>query len=161
METKNCHFAGIIRRIFVALILLFLCSTPIFYLIIAKTDKISLYITVRSLRLLLAILIGYKIRRENLGIYSNNEPQRKKSASLTLGIICISILLHLVGITPRLYLTISHTIGIYGLRSIPLFLAILWEQLFSGDLYWSILLCLAMVFLKYPNIARKKLYSKG
>lgn len=144
-----------LKKIFVSILLLFLCSIPVFFLMVSLDTNAYIYMSARILRFLLVIVIGCFIRKRNQKIL-NTEMLKMKFDYLILGIIIISLLLHYTNITPSLYGSISYSIGVYNLETTPLFLAVLWEQLFSGDLYWSILLCLSIVFLDCPTpIARK------
>lgn len=54
--------------------------------------------------------------------------------------------LHFTGTSQHVYGVISGMLWIYHPDKTPLPLAVVWEQLFSGDLYWVLLLCLAIVF---------------
>lgn len=157
MRIKHHPFYSILTQLFVALVSLFLCSTPVFYFIVSlgATERYApyIYMAARTLRLLAAVVLSLAIHKRNQKIFVHNDLLRKKFVHFTLGYICLSIWLHFGNVTPTLYSTISHTIGIYNLETTPLFLAVLWEQLFAGDLYWSILLGLLIVF--YMPTSRK------
>lgn len=135
----------IFRKTFIYVILLFLLTIPIFYILIfyEKQGKyiLYLYIIFRFFRFILLVVLGCLIRNKNKNVILFH----KKITVFFLGCIFISIWLHLENITIKLYFTISHLIGIYS-QGTPLFLAVLGEQLLSGDLYWGTLLCLTIVF---------------
>lgn len=154
---NNYPLHRVLRNMFLSVLLLFLCSIPIFYLTVtaqlnAEGSKEifygNLYIALRGLRLLLAVLLGCFIRKKNQEILSYHEEKRKKFRNILLVWVGISVWLHIDGTTAHLYGTVSETLGIFQ-GKVPVFLAVVWEQMLAGDLYWSILLCLVILFVGY------------
>lgn len=154
-------------KLFGVILLLFLCSIPILYFSIyfnsTGTDKVltSVYVIARILRFLVLIVISCVIRKSSREILVCHMLLRKKVMNFVFCLICVSIWLHVVNITPPLYYTVSDMVGIYHLENTPLLLSVLWEQLFSGDLYWSILLSLSIVFFSCPTPPDKGTHRKS
>lgn len=138
-----------LRDSLAALFLLFLCSVPIAYITVAS-DSVwpYLYISMRIGRFILAAAVGFWVRRRYYKVIYKNEPLRKKSVFVVAVCICVGVLLHITNISEKLYL--SMFARIYSpVSNTDLLLAILCEQLFSGDLYWSILICIAIVCFRF------------
>ena len=150
MSTHTSIFRTTVFRI----VLLFLCSLPVFYLdvflALQGTDLPYLYVACRGLRFLAVVLIAWSIRQKSRDAL-RTEPKSARFTWILLGLLCVSLALHVMDITPKLYFSISSTLGIYGERTVPLFFAVLWEQLFSGDFYWGILIGLTVVCFPAPG----------
>lgn len=147
--SKNIYLYSILKKAILYTTILFLLTIPIFYmLIVCELNGRSipnLYVSLRFLRLMLVLMPAFSIRKKNKDILFSNKETRKFTVFF-LGCIAVSILLHIENITPKLYRTISDTVGIYGHSNVPLLFSVLWEQMLSGDLYWSLLLSLLIIF---------------
>lgn len=139
-------------NILVAMLLLFVCSVPI-----ARFAALSVSgsIILKTIRLLLVIAISLIIRGKSREALDQNKSKRGMYVCIIIGFICASVCLHFSNATPWLYGVVSTSIGIYSERTPP-FLTILWEQLFAGDLYWSILLSLVIVFFDVKRLVNKQ-----
>ena len=144
--TKKHPFYNLLKSTIILILAVFLFSIPFFYAIIACNLSGSIYVAVRVLRFAVVMILAIIIRINNHGVYTNHEQTWKKIRNLFLYVSGISILLHIDGIVYEIYMTLSVSLGIYNSTKIPLFFQVLWEQLFSGDLYWNILLALTIVF---------------
>lgn len=150
MSTHTSIFRTTVFRI----VLLFLCSLPVFYLdvflALQGKDLPYLYVACRGLRFLAVVLIAWSIRQKSRDAL-RTEPKSARFTWILLGLLCVSLALHVMDITPKLYFSISSTLGIYGARTVPLFLAVLWEQFLSGDFFWAVLLGLTIVCFTAPK----------
>ncbi len=148
MKKRWRPFVKLGAKMAAALLALFLCSVPLFYAVIFSVGGWQPYVAARVIRFLLAAGIGWRFRRKGLLLFGDWEPERKRALLFVSACIAVSLLLHVTGVTPGLYWTITSTLGMMGPRAdghiAP---AVLWEQLFSGDLYWSILFCLAFILV--------------
>lgn len=135
---------NILKKLLMINLILFVCSTPFFYATIVL--RIDIYVTLRLIRFISSITIGFLFcrKREEL-IFARN--QLSALTKICIGLVLVSIWLHSENTIHKLCFTISSTIGIHSQGS-PIFLRVLWEQLFTEDIYWSILLCLT-IFLFY------------
>lgn len=141
---------SILKKIVVIVLLVFLCSIPFVYAIVLLemngSQSTHGYIVTRGIRLFLIAIVGLVVRKKNKKELSGIEAKKKLLMLCILGLICVSICLHVSHIPLKIYIATSHAIGIFDLNRVPLLISVLWEQLFAGDLYWSILLCLTIVF---------------
>lgn len=141
---------------FFGILLLFLLSVPVFYFIIDGTqakiisDNGLWYVAARALRFLLAGGLCCLIRRKNKAILLEDKALGKKVLAAFGAAICLCLILHFHGFSAHLYGTVSNMIGVYTNTESHLFLSVLWEQLFAGDLLWSLLLFLPILFLSRP-----------
>lgn len=131
-----------------AILSLFLISVPITYMsVVANNAWQYLYISMRAVRILLVFAIGYLFRKRYYSIISNNEFSRKKIMLFLVILIFISLLLHISGMSEKLYFSISSSLRIFWVESkFNILKAVLWEQFFCGDFYYSILLCSFTLF---------------
>ena len=148
MKKRWRPFVKLGAKMAAALLALFLCSVPLFYAVIFSVGGWQPYVAARVIRFLLAAGIGWRFRRKGLLLFGDWEPERKRALLFVSACIAVSLLLHVTGVTPGVYWTITSTLGMMGPQAdghiAP---AVLWEQLFSGDLYWSILFCLAFILV--------------
>lgn len=165
MTIDNRSLFHVLMKMLVILLMLFLCSVPIFYLTvyysIYSRDLSNVYIVARAIRFLAVILIGCIMRKRNQEILIQSGSFRKKLMNLILGLICVSIWLHYDNTTARLYHAVSDIVDISNLESTPLFLSVLWEQLFVGDFYWSILICLSIMLVTFRLPTKRKLQKNA
>lgn len=147
----NNNMMKVVLSIFVTMLTLFLCSIPIAWI---ATRSVLGSIILKATRFLLVIIISFIIRKKSQGIFDQNKAKRDKYICIIIGAICVSVCLHYADITPKLYGTISYSIGIYS-EATPPFLSILWEQIFAGDLFWSILVSLTIVFFDFKCLINK------
>ena len=152
--STHSSISQVFRTAIFRVALLFLCSLPVFYLDVSLSLQGRglpyLYAACRGLRFLTVVLIAWSIRQKSRDAL-RAEPKSARFTRILLGLLCVSLILHVMDITPKLYFSISSTLGIYGARTVPLFFAVLWEQLFSGDFYWGILICLSVVCFTAPK----------
>lgn len=149
----------ILFAVCIKLFILFFCLTPVFYYLnilqnISIHTVIHLYIFARILRILLAFLICYVVRQKNKKVLINQNNQRKQILFIIIKCIFFYSLLTLGNIAPKIYRTLSYTLGMLPKAGEPSFLAVLWEQLLNGDLFWAILLGCVIVF--FP-VSRKEM----
>lgn len=160
MRLEIRSVSRILVKTIVLIFVLFLVSTPVFYWIISSSangrDFTYVYVTARSVRLIAALVMSYVIRKRHQEVLAQAVAQKKKLFNVLFCLICFSVFLRLHHTTSKLYSAISHMIGIYDSDVTPLFLTVLWEQLFAGDLYWSILLGLSIVFFTHQRPAKLK-----
>ncbi len=149
----NNSIIKVISSISVAMLFLFLCSTPIAW--IATCSGVLGSIILKATRFLLVIIISFIIRKRSQSIFAQSRAKKDKYLYIIIGAICVSVCLHYMNITTTLYGTISHSIGIYS-ETMPPFLSILWEQIFAGDLFWSILISLLIVFFDFECLINKR-----
>lgn len=146
-------------KVLLPILVLFLCSIPVFYGIVLSSMAGGgypyLYILARLFRFLLVIAISCIVCVRNQEILVQADAKRKTRFHFIVDGILVSILLHLTGVTTDLYWGLSNIIGIYHSEATPLFLSVLWEQLFAGDLYWGILVGLGIVFFPWRQIFRR------
>lgn len=141
----NNSIIKVVLSISVVMLILFLCSTPIAWI---ATRSVLGSIILKATRFLLVIIISFIIRKRSKSIFDQNIAKRDKYLYIIIGAICVSVCLHYANISTTIYGTISHSIGIYH-ETMPPFLSILWEQIFAGDLFWSILVSLLIVFFDF------------
>lgn len=150
--------------LFAALLLLFLCSTLVFYPMIryfrAQAGEYNpwsptanwIYIAVRAAWLVLALAVCNLVRKKNSAALDGCGPLRKKALTVSLAAFAVCALLDALWILDKAYFTVDAMIGV---TRWPLFLAVLWEQLFYGDMGWMLLVGSVILFL--PAMGRKKL----
>ena len=80
--------------------------------------KPYLYVACRGLRFLAVVLIAWSIRQKSRDAL-RTEPKSARFIWILLGLLCVSLALHVMDITPKLYFSISSTLGIYGERTVP------------------------------------------
>ena len=143
----------ILRNTCVAVLLVFLCTIPVFYgLIVASIDIHGIYypyIIARLLRFPLLILtIGLITRRNNRDLLNQEDCQKDRDLifKLTCISLCLAAYMYITGRYQHIYGVLSGMFWIFRPDRTPLVLTCLWEQLFSGDLFWILLLSLAIVF---------------
>lgn len=147
-----------------ALVLLYLCSTLVFYPMIrlfraqaGENNPWSItanwtYIAVRGAWLMLALAVCGLVRKKTHSALEDCGPLRKKALTVSLAAFGVCALLDALWILDKAYFTVDAMIGV---RRWPLFPAVLWEQLFYGDLGWMLLIGCVILFL--PGMGRKKL----
>lgn len=154
LASKERSLYNILWCVFFLVLMIFLCSVPVFYIIVSHDLKYAIkafsypYAITQLLRFIAVVIIACIIRTKYRSIFVQHDVQRKGFMNVIIFCICISILLHIGDITPHLYGVISAMLRIFEPETTPLFLTILWEQLFSGELYWSILLATTIVFFR-------------
>jgi len=154
MLLKGNSIRGIIARAFGCTVVLFLISCPVAYLdllatVAGKNIPFS-YLILRLIRFSLAVFIGYKLRVNNHAMIAQNEPMRKR---VLIGIAAALLLAGVLIFTrfgETVYMTLTYRLGLSTPPKSMYFWAISWEQLFSGDLFWSILACVSVAFFKNP-----------
>lgn len=158
----------VLRNVCAAVLLVFLCTIPVFYGLTAAGlpagGIYAPYIIARLLRFPLMILpIGLVARARNRDLLAQADGQKDRGVIFTLTCVCIGIavFLHVSGTSQHIYGVISGMLWIYHPDKTPLPLAVVWEQLFSGDLYWILLLCLAVVFRPQLSAVRVRRSSPG
>ncbi len=112
------------------------------------------YVGLRVLRFLLAGLLCWLIGRKNKGLFLQNPEQCKKILKVFAAAIVLCLIFHFDGFFAHLYGKVSNMIGVYTNAESHLFLSVLWEQLFNGDLLWSVLLCFPLLFA--GNLSKKQ-----
>lgn len=144
----------VLASTFLKVLLLFLLSVPVFYLIVASqlkgADYSLWYVGLRVLRFLLAGLLCWLIGRKNKGLFLQNPEQCRKILKVFAAAIVLCLIFHFDGFFAHLYGKVSNMIGVYTNAESHLFLSVLWEQLFNGDLLWCMLLFLPILFLGRP-----------
>ena len=102
MSTHTSIFRTTVFRI----VLLFLCSLPVFYLdvflALQGKDLPYLYVACRGLRFLAVVLIAWSIRQKSRDAL-RTEPKSARFIWILLGLLCVSLALHVMDITPKLY----------------------------------------------------------
>lgn len=168
MTSKKRVLSGVFWQVFFSVLALFLCFTPVFYWIVLHNlergdHRFSYpYAIVQILRFALVIGAACIIRNKNRNILVQYAAQGKTFMKVILSFLIIGIILRISNIIPHLYGEISALLQIYNLEVTPLFLAVLWEQLFAGALYWSVLLAMVIVLFRQKpekgnvSIAAKK-----
>lgn len=153
---ENCKkLFDLLVRVFMGLLLLYLISLIPFTIIIFQDSGEGIpyaYILARVLRIVLGIALCWVIRNRTRKALTFITVRRIWLEVIILGILVVSIFLFLCGAGDKFYYTITDVIGLYPLSRAPVFLAILWEQLFSIDFFWSILLGIAI--LLFPISAK-------
>ena len=148
----------VLASTFLKVLLLFLLSVPVFYLIVAAqlkgADYGLWYVGLRVLRFLLAGLLCWLTGRKNKGLFLQNPEQCKKILKVFAAAIVLCLIFHFDGFFAHLYGKVSNMIGVYTNAESHLFLSVLWEQLFNGDLLWSVLLCFPLLFA--GNLSKKQ-----
>lgn len=96
-----------------------------------------LYMAARLMRLTLCIALALPVRKR-LGAAGGAESGR--ICRFLLAALVLVTLLCMNGWGEKFYLAVSYRAGIYGPENAPLFLAVLWEQVFSVDLLYSALI---------------------
>ena len=154
---RNILSGAFLRALFVAfnqILLVFLCSTPIFCILIdhsrfGVTGALAfVVITVRVIRFFLAIALTYRVRKM---ISDLDDTMRKRMLMVVLVLTLVCILLEMNKGLSKFYWGISDSLGIYE-NNMPFFLTVLWEQLFYGDMGWTLLLCFVLLFLPVGRI---------
>lgn len=142
-KLENHVYYRMLKRVFIINAVLSVCAAPVVYAILLFMSE-DIYLLFRLIKFISMILIGFLFCRKREEIVSRD--QVLKSTALSLSLIFVSLWLEFQKIPHKFYLTVSSTIGIYN-QGTPLFLTVLWEQIFSGDLYWSMILCPALALL--------------
>ncbi len=155
MPVNNVSLSKTLGKLFACILLLVVCVT---LAICAVGDHVWLYIGVRALFFLLVALTAFSFRKNVQAVLSKNEPRRKMVMAALLLVAAVSFCLHAADITPRIFYTITYSLSIYDL---PLFWAFLWEELFLGDLYWSILLSLVILCARRPALGTSHAIQAG
>ncbi len=148
----------VLASTFLKVLLLFLLSVPVFYLIVAAqlkgADYSLWYVGLRVLRFLLVGALCWLTGRKNKGLFLQNPEQCKKILKVFAAAIVLCLIFHFDGFFAHLYGKVSNMIGVYTNAESHLFLSVLWEQLFNGDLLWSVLLCFPLLFA--GNLSKKQ-----
>lgn len=80
-----------------------------------------------------------------------DDTMRKRMLMVVLVLTLVCILLEMNKGLSKFYWGISDSLGIYE-NNMPFFLTVLWEQLFYGDMGWTLLLCFVLLFLPVGRI---------
>lgn len=134
---------------------LFLLFTPLFYAVIAQDlsrgweGSWVVYLGLRGLRLLLALVLWRGIRRR---VVLAGEPRGGRGFAAALGCALVYALLCWQGTVWRLYMTVAALPALRYPESIPLPAAVLLEQLLDGRLLGCVLLGLVVVLA--PKLRR-------
>ncbi len=153
-------FRQVLASTFLKVLLLFLLSVPVFYFIDVATSKgandsiVYLNLGLRALRFLLVGALCWLTGRKNKGLFLQNPEQCKKILKVFAAAIVLCLIFHFDGFFAHLYGKVSNMIGVYTNAESHLFLSVLWEQLFNGDLLWSVLLCFPLLFA--GNLSKKQ-----
>lgn len=129
--------------VFAGLFLLFLCSAPVFYMFVYS--GVYIYLGLKILRFLLAVTGCCLLRGKQKEVLVHHPDQRKKI--FFAGIVCIVIcfVLSVGGTVDKFYYGLSQVLGVLPGR-VPDFVVVLWEQLFSSEFLWTVLICCILVF---------------
>lgn len=129
--------------VFVRLLLLFLCLTPVFYMFVYS--GVYVYLGLKTFRFLLALTVCYLLRRKQKEVLVNHPVQQKIIFFSSVLCMVICFVLNMGGTVDKFYLWLSHVFGILP-NGVPDFLVVLWEQLFSSEFLWTVLICCVLVF---------------
>lgn len=149
-------YCRILAKLVITLAAFYLCTTPVFYALILASLKeegrlySTLYLACRGIRILTIIAIGFAIRQKRKGI-AFEDRQLTKATAFHVGLFCVSLFLQAHKVFLTLYSTVSHLIGVLPRDGLPSFFAVAWSEIFDGNLYWSSLLCLMVVFFHVPD----------
>ena len=148
----------VLASTFLKVLLLFLLSVPVFYLIVAAqlkgADYGLWYVGLRVLRFLLAGLLCWLIGRKNKGLFLQNPEQCKKILKVFAAAIVLCLIFHFNGFFTHLNGTVALMLGISRTGNHLFLTTVLWLQLFNGDLLWSVLLCFPLLFA--GNLSKKQ-----
>lgn len=141
---QNARTAKLFSGIVIGVLLIHAASAVPFYLVISGelgTDPPHgvpyAYIALRLLRFALCLAFSLLARRKLIGAGG----VEIKTACLSILLVLLFVtLLYMSGWGEKFYLAVSYRAGIYGPENAPLFLAVLWEQVFSVDLLYSALI---------------------
>ncbi len=151
-------FRQVLASTFLKVLLLFLLSVPVFYLIVAAqlkgADYGLWYVGLRVLRFLLAGLLCWLIGRKNKGLFLQNPEQCKKILKVFAAAIVLCLIFHFNGFFTHLNGTVALMLGISRTGNHLFLTTVLWLQLFNGDLLWSVLLCFPLLFA--GNLSKKQ-----
>lgn len=141
----------ILFSVCIQLLLLFCLTSPVSYYLLTLQNVsihtvIRMYIIARILRIFFALLICYAIRKKNERTLIDQNNQRKQILSIVIRSIFFYMFLMISNISTTIYGIVTSTLGMFPEEGPPSFLAVLWEQLFYGDLFWAILLGCVIVF---------------
>lgn len=138
-------------KAFSLVLLLFLLSTPVFCLVIDQDMKAGGayfgYPIARGIRLALTVGLCLWLRRRNREALAGSGTRQMLGFALVLG--CAALCLALNRAAYAIYMSLSHSVGFP--QDMPLFLAVLWEQMLGGNFLWSVLVGLGVVFFAIPK----------
>lgn len=137
----------VIIGVLMAVVLLYLFSVPIAYVV--SFSMWGSYVLM-AVRFLLIIAISVIIRKKCQTVICSNESKRKKFMSVFLACDIITLCLYFGNVTRKFYGTLSAIFRIYS-GDTPIFLLIAWEQLLGRGLFGSVLLSLTIVFFDYKR----------
>lgn len=143
MTQSSNSLCSLGKKLTMAIGLFYLCTIPVFYVALHLELSGLFYMTVRIARFLVIAVITYVVCRRNQEEFSRHMSKRSVAIAFPW-LICAGLFLGLDDLYPKLYFTVSSSIGIYDQNAAPLFVALLWEQIFSGDLFWSTVLCVSI-----------------
>ena len=140
-------------KAFSLVLLLFLLSTPVFCLVIDRDMQAGGagvpfgYLAARGIRLALTVGLCLWLRRGNREALAGSGTRQMLGFALVLG--CAALCLALNRAAYAIYMSLSHSVGFP--QDMPLFWAVLWEQMLGGNFLWSVLVGLGVVFFAIPK----------
>ena len=149
-------YLRLLRKILLSLVILYLCTMPLFYAEILAAlrggwSSPNPNLACRGIRFLAVIAVSWIIRKKRKET-AFQDRQLSKATMFHIGLFCLSLLLQAHKVFLLLDMTISHMIGITPREGLPSFFAVLWSEIFSsGNLFWSTLLCMTVVFFHVPK----------
>lgn len=142
----------------------FLLFVPVFFFLAkqdlldneAKYGIIYAYITTRLFRAFLTVLVGIVIRKKRDALLTCNEKMRRTAFAAVLACGVVSAFLYGNGCRSAIYYSLARKMGVFDLSHTPMAITVLWEQLFDGYLWWSLLLSFAIILFP-SNLRRSRL----
>lgn len=161
MSIKKHSMGKLFLFMFSVLLILFSLSIPIAYFDAAcarhgKEIQFPIYMAMRGMRFAGVILLGWMLRKKYRAALAEKDSTCKYVMAAVVLCIFIGILPFLHNLWNQIYSTVfSRILFVPSVSSARLFLAVLWEQFFAGDLFWCILLCTSIIFMPQNMLFRK------
>lgn len=141
----NARTIKLFSSILIGVLLIHVVSAVPFYMIISREIEAGAavgipyaYIASRLIRFIICIAFSLLVRRK---LTEASGGAGMKCACISILIVLSFVtLLYISGLGDKFYLSVSYMASIYGRENAPLFPAVLWEQVFSVDLLYSVLL---------------------
>lgn len=153
LKCNSTH--SILIQSFFCVFALFLLFCPVFYIdllaTLAEKNLPLSYLLLRLVRFGLALFLGYRLRRANRALICGQEQTRRRAVLLLVTVAVIAGLLVYTDTALTFYATLTHRLGLTHPAPSMYFWAVCWEQLASGDFFWSLLACLGVLFGKRPT----------
>lgn len=150
----------LIRLFLLAVLLLFLCSTAVFYAMVShdlaseNQNSFILYLAVRALRFLFVLAVCFFLRQKNKDMLVRYNSKRKWFFPVFLIITCIYTMLCVSGIIAsscrKIFLVITGLLP----QETPLLPKVVLEQFISSDLLLTVLFGLLVLF--FPGFKRSR-----